>query len=428
MRQLLDRAARSVGTGSSVAREPAVEGAIRSTIGNAYLGLGLYGEAAEQLHWAGNLLEEAGAPAEDILFARNRAFLARAMTGEGIMLEVLNRTFKECVDRLGREHPETVYAADNLAQLYRTRPQAVPLLRENLEIQRRRHGADHQLALRAVSNLVIALEYSQDDADLAEADSLARESCELWVRKHGPEFPETLFALTERGHILAMRGKLEESRSVLAPLPDAIARALGPDHFQRSMASRSYGLTLEALGDLDGAEAQYRQSLAILSKGLAGRRDRYRLKAALHAGLARVELTRGREAVALELLLPILRAHTRPRPLTVPADRLAGAFADALGDRGDPKVSVELLEAMRDDTDRLDSRLDWLRPHLQSLLGGYRLRLGDRNAAAADLRAAIERMERSHLKPPASVLAAARARLARLDAADVKGQAPSPGR
>ena len=94
------------------------------------------------------------------------------------------------------------------------------------------------------------------------------------MRRYGPEFPETLFALAQRGEILATRGKLEEARSVLAPLPDAYTRVFGPDHFQRGAVLRNYGLVLEATGDLDGAEAQYRQSLAILSKGLAGRSDK----------------------------------------------------------------------------------------------------------------------------------------------------------
>ena len=155
------------------------------------------------------------------------------------------------------------------------------LLRENLEIQRRRFGTDHQLALRAASQLVIALQNSQTDADLAEAESLARESSELWVRRYGPEFPETLCALAELGQILATRGKLEEARSVLAPLPDAFARVFGPDHFQRDAVLRNYGVVLEAAGDLNGAVAQYRQSLVIHSKGLAGRRDRDQLEAVL---------------------------------------------------------------------------------------------------------------------------------------------------
>ena len=80
VRQLLDRAAKSLAVAESVALEPGVEGAVRSTIGNAYLELGLYREAAEQLSRAGSP-EHGGAPMEDIIFAHNRAIWADAMRG-----------------------------------------------------------------------------------------------------------------------------------------------------------------------------------------------------------------------------------------------------------------------------------------------------------------------------------------------------------
>jgi hypothetical protein len=68
--------------------------------------------------------------------------------------------------------------------------------------------------------------------------------------------------------------------------------------------------------------------------------------------------------------------------------------------------------------------------HLRSVIGGYQLGLGDRDKAATNLRTAVERMEKSHLKPPAPILAAARARLARLNEAKdaAKGQSPPLGR
>ena len=275
---------------------------------------------------------------EDIIFAQNRFLWAKAMRGTVDGPAVI-RAFEESEIRLGREHPETVYAADTWAQLYKQNPSAMKVLRENLEIQRRRLGADHQLALLAAIQLVIALSSSQTDADLDEAESLTRESCELWVRRYGPEFPETLSALAQRGEILAIRGKLEEARSVLAPLPDAFARVLGPDHFQRGTVLRSYGVVLEATGDLDGAEAQYRQSLAIHSKRLAGlaeRPDREQ-EAMLRTCLARVELTRGRDAAAVASLVPILQAHAKLNPLPVPPDRLAGRAGRCAGREGRPQ-------------------------------------------------------------------------------------------
>jgi hypothetical protein len=64
------------------------------------------------------------------------------------------------------------------------------------------------------------------------------------------------------------------------------------------------------------------------------------------------------------------------------------------------------------------------------VIGGYQLRLGDREKATTNLRIGVERMEQSHLKPPAPVLAAARARLSRLGEAKdaAKGQFPPSGR
>ena len=56
VRQLLDRTAKSLAVAESVTLEPSVEGAVRSTIGNAYLELGLYREAVEQLSRAKALL------------------------------------------------------------------------------------------------------------------------------------------------------------------------------------------------------------------------------------------------------------------------------------------------------------------------------------------------------------------------------------
>src|SRR5262249_29603143 len=83
-------------------------------------------------------------------------------------------------------------------------------------------------------------------------------------------------------------------------------------------------------------------------KRLSGRFDNDQLEAMLHACLARVELTRGRDAAAMTSLLPILWAHAKSQPLPVPADRLAGALAE----RGDPKAAIELLTAAHNDSAR----------------------------------------------------------------------------
>jgi tetratricopeptide (TPR) repeat protein len=431
VRQLLDRAANSVADPeSSVARDPGVEGAVRSTIGRAYLTLALFPQAAEQLHKAAERLKQAGAPPEDVFYARNRHIWALSMTGIPHMLDNYTRLFNECVAQLGREHPESVYAAEALALTWKGLPQALPLLRENLEIQRRRYGADHHRTLRAITSLVITLGWFSKEDDLAEAESLGREGAERWVRQYGPEFPQTLYALEELGLVLARRGKIEEARSILAPVPDAMVRTLGPDHFQTARTLHIYGQVLEATGDLDGALAHYRRSLASFSKGASGRLDRARFEAAVRAGMARVELAQGRDAEAVRALVPILETLALTLPFSMPTARFAVALSEALADRGEPQAAVELLGALHTQTSGLEVRLDWLRPHLLSLIGGDQLRLAKKDLAAANLRLAVEEMEKSYVKPPAPVLAAARARLTRLDEAKdaAKGQSPPSGR
>ena len=52
VRELLDKAAKSVDDSSALKANPEVEGAIRSAIGNTYFDLGLYLPARAQLEWA----------------------------------------------------------------------------------------------------------------------------------------------------------------------------------------------------------------------------------------------------------------------------------------------------------------------------------------------------------------------------------------
>ena len=58
---------------------------------------------------------------EDIIFAGNRDIWAVAMRGSSVA-QAADLAFKESEARLGREHPETVYAADTWAQLNRASP------------------------------------------------------------------------------------------------------------------------------------------------------------------------------------------------------------------------------------------------------------------------------------------------------------------
>ncbi len=169
-----------------------MEGAVRSTIGNAYLELGLLPQAAEQLSRAQRSPGAGRRPWEDVIFARNRAIWADAMRGKPVS-DRADRAFKHSEERLGREHPETVYAADTLAHATRGQPSGDdPPPRESRNPAPPVRESNTSSPCARPASLSSRLCYSQTDADLDEAESLARESCEQWVRRYGPEFPETL--------------------------------------------------------------------------------------------------------------------------------------------------------------------------------------------------------------------------------------------
>jgi tetratricopeptide (TPR) repeat protein len=286
---------------------------------------------------------------------------------------------------------------------------AFQLLRENLEIQRRRLGPDHQLTLRTASQLALALIDLDTDDALAEAETLTRGASETWIRTMGADHPETLSSRAAFGYVLALRGKLEEARSIFAPLPDAYSRRLGPDNFHLGETCLHYGLVFEALGDLDGAEAQYRRAGQILEKSKeAGLQEIVsRVRPELEGCQARLALTRGRDDEARKWFRATLRAD-RIHPEW--ADRLD----DVLAERADPVISRQILMSMYNWYSGLSERLDWLRPYLQSLIGSCLLREGKHEVAARNLQSAVVRMEASHLKSPARFLDDARARLARV--------------
>jgi serine/threonine protein kinase len=138
VRELLDRAARVVDTSDAIKASPAVEAAVRTAIGNAYIGLGLLRTPLEQLERAVACQDRApDVPASERIFSKNRLCLLRFKAGS--FADTMAQQFlAEAREELGPDHAETVYAADNLARIMQAnhRSEAFALYRENLATQR----------------------------------------------------------------------------------------------------------------------------------------------------------------------------------------------------------------------------------------------------------------------------------------------------
>ena len=134
------------------AGQPEVEAAIRFTIGDTYLTLGLYPEGQPHLERSVELRRQV----------------------------------------LGPENPETLEAMDDLAVLYQARgfyDQVEPLITQTLEVRRRVLGAEHPGTLSVMHNLA-SLYYSRGRFE--DAERLYTQTLELSRRVLGPEHPDTL--------------------------------------------------------------------------------------------------------------------------------------------------------------------------------------------------------------------------------------------
>ena len=162
VRTALDRAAAKIG--GKFADQPEVEAAIRDTIGQTYMDLGLYPEARKQLERAiEQHLKSRGRGALETLSTANSLGLVAIRQGRYPEAEALLSQTPEAQRRvLGPEHTHTLVSSNNLAIVYYDQGkyvQAEALERQTLDIQRRVLGSEHRDTLNSMVSLANAYTY-----------------------------------------------------------------------------------------------------------------------------------------------------------------------------------------------------------------------------------------------------------------------------
>jgi tetratricopeptide (TPR) repeat protein/tRNA A-37 threonylcarbamoyl transferase component Bud32 len=446
VRELLEKAARATETSPVMKANPVIEGAVRSAIGNTYLGLGLYQRAREELERAVACQDQApDVPAADRIFTKNR--LCWVIYKLGSFNETLARqVLEEARAQLGPDDEETVNAADTLAtiMLGNGNRGAFTLYRENLATEQRVHGPDDPLTIRAALNLADALMANQQGdlpPNLDEALTILLSTRDAARRTFGPNDPQGLDFENVLGFLYARKGQPAEAREVLAPLQEQFLKVFGPDHLNVALYYENLALAEEGLGHLDAAEALLLKSHALRKSKLG---DGHGLTRRAAAHLGRVCMAEGKteEAVAwLRVLLTAGVVRTGQgiaTPAAKPTPEPAGladinGLGDALSGKGDPDTSAALLHELRRTIEWLTWRPDWLRAHVRSLAYEASCRRGGMSNAQASqsiqdasgvTSESIASMEANPTTPP-RILEEARARLKRLVEADAKQ--PPPG-
>jgi serine/threonine protein kinase/tetratricopeptide (TPR) repeat protein len=265
VRTALDRAAARI-TGK-FNRQPEVEAAIRDTIGQTYMGLGLYPEARTQLERALDLQRRVlGAENPKTLKTISRLGFTAYRQGSYPQAEALFSQALEIQRRvLGPEHPDILYSMNGLANVHKDQgnyAQAEALFSQTLEIRRRVLGFEHRDTLASMNNLAIAY---VEQGKYAQAEALQSRALEIKRRVLGPEHPSTLTSMSNLAVVYLDQGKYAQAETLHVQMLAIQRRVLGPEHPD----------TLDSMSNLANvynAQGKYAQAETLASQTLQIRR------------------------------------------------------------------------------------------------------------------------------------------------------------
>jgi len=261
VRTALDRAA--VQIEGKFAKQPQVEAAIRNTVGQTYVDLGLYPEATKQLERALDLQRRVlGSEHPDTLKSMTKLADVFDMEGKSAQAESLHSQILEIRRRvLGPEHPDTLRSMNELTNAYWNQgkyEQAEALDGQILEIRRRVLGPEHPNTLSSMNNL--ASDYV-DEGKYAEAEALDSQTLEIRRRVSGSEHPETLGIMNNLAVVYMDEGKYAQAEALNLQAVEIQRRVLGSEHSDTLRSISNLGLVYMYEGKYVQAEALDSQTL-----------------------------------------------------------------------------------------------------------------------------------------------------------------------
>jgi tetratricopeptide (TPR) repeat protein/predicted Ser/Thr protein kinase len=263
VRTALDRAAERIG--GKFDRQPEVEAAIRDTIGQTYMELGLYTKAQKQLELALGLRQRAEG-AEDTKTLNTERRLGDVLERQGKYPEseaLQSRTLQTMIRVLGPEHPDTLKSMNALAWVYNHEAmyaQAEALLNQALEIERRVQGPERPDTLASMNSLANVY---NNEGKYSQAEALYSQTVEIERRVLGPENPDTLNSMNILAVVYNREGKYAQAETLLTQILDTRRRVLGPEHPDTLTGMNNLGTAYSLQGKFAQGEAIYRQTLEI---------------------------------------------------------------------------------------------------------------------------------------------------------------------
>ncbi len=268
VRTALDRAASRIG--GKFAGEPEVEAAIRDTMGQSYMDLGIFPEARTQLEQALDLQRRTlGANNPKTLKTMSRLGRIDVLQGKYPDAEAILREAAATQRRvLGPEHADTLYSMTNLANVYDDEgnyPQAEALHSQVLGIQRRVLGPEHPSTLFSMNNLANVY---YDQGKYEQAETLYRQVLEVRRRLLGPEHPDTLKSMDDLANVWDEQGKYAQAEALYSETLETSRRVLGGEHPDTLHVMANLANLYSDQGKYAQAEALYSETFEVTRRVL----------------------------------------------------------------------------------------------------------------------------------------------------------------
>ena len=230
LRTALDAAER--GIAADFAAQPAIEAAVRNTMGESYHYLGDTAKAVQQFQRVRSLrTAELGPDHHETLATMNNLAVAYLNAGRVDDAIRLQADVLELVRvKQGPDHAETLTSMSNLAMMYRDVGRTDDAIRLNLEVlalRKAKLGSDHAETLFSMNNLATAY---ADAGRTDDAIRLNKEALELRRAKLGPDHPETLQSLGNLAAAYQDAGRIDDAIRLNEEAIKLGKVKQGPDH------------------------------------------------------------------------------------------------------------------------------------------------------------------------------------------------------
>jgi serine/threonine protein kinase/Flp pilus assembly protein TadD len=293
-REILDRGAERIS--GQLAQQPVVQARMMYTMGEVYVGLGLYGEATRLLDGALGLRREKLGPEDSTVaatlialgnVAREQGAFDRADSLFGQALDIRRRTLRPNDPRIAAAM-KGVAGVDLARGHYAA---AIPGLEQVLDQETRLRVGDTTLA-GTLADLGIAYWGLNR---LGQAEEFLRRSLAIRERALPPDHPDLALTLNNLGAVYWTEGNYHSAEQMYLRAQAIYQKILPPEHIQIAKILNNLGETYWAEGKLAEAEPLFRRSLAIKQKLLKPNHPSF---ATTYQGLANVlrDLGRYREA------------------------------------------------------------------------------------------------------------------------------------